>query len=90
MESEEKNKMLVMVLIDLATICDKLIENPAVPEELRGRASEFVSEFNMLLPNKGQGTALEHFKGEALIVRIARFLPRLLEIQAAPASVSHG
>jgi hypothetical protein len=44
-----------------------------------------VAEFNMLLPSKGKGTAHEHFRGEALIIKIARFLPRLLEIHAAPA-----
>lgn len=80
--SQSKNEMLVMVLTDLAAICQKLAENSAVPEELRMRASQFVTEFEALLPARGNGTAAEHFHGEALLIKIARFLPRVVETRA--------
>ena len=83
--SELKNEMLVMVLTDLAAICKKLTENPAVPEELRGKARQFEEEFNSLLPVRVEGTAAQHALGEQLLIKIARFLPRLLEVQAEPA-----
>ena len=77
--------MLVMVLTELAAICNKLAEDPAVPQELRVKAREFVLEFNSLVPVRGKGTAAQHFQGEQLIAKIARFLPRILEVQAYPA-----
>jgi hypothetical protein len=83
--NEEKNEMLVMVLSDLAAICKKLSENSAVTEHLRTEAGQFVEEFNSLAPYRGSGTPAQHFRGENLMVRIARFLPRLLEVQAVPA-----
>jgi hypothetical protein len=84
--SESKNEMLVMVLADLVTICKKLSENSAAPESLRVKASEFVAEFDELLPTRGKGTAAQHFHGEQLLVKIARFLPRVCEVQAEPAT----
>ena len=86
--NESKNEMLVMVLTDLAAICQKLAENSAVPGELRVKARQFVEEFDSLSPYRGKGTANQHFEGEQLIEKIARFLPRLLEVQAQPATVS--
>jgi len=83
--NEAKNEMLVMVLSDLAAICKKLSENPAVPGHLRLQASQFVEEFNSLAPYSGSGTPAQHFRGEQLLVRIARFLPTLLEVQAVSA-----
>jgi len=83
--SQSKNEMLVMVLIDLAAICKKLNENAAVPEELRVKARQFGEEFDSLLPVRGQGTPTQHAQGEQLLIKIARFLPRLLEVQAEPA-----
>lgn len=74
-----KNEIEVMVLTDLAAICKKLGENAAVPEELRVQARRLVEEFNSLLPYRGKGTAPQHFQGEQLLVRIARFLPRVVE-----------
>jgi hypothetical protein len=84
--NEAKNEMLVMVLSDLAAICKKLSENSALPGQLRTEASQFLEEFNSLLPYRGRGTPAQHFQGEALLSKMARFLPRLLEVQAAPAS----
>jgi len=86
--NEAKNEMLVMVLIDLAAICKKLAENSALPEHLRVKARELVEEFNVLLPHRGKGTEVHHFRGEKLLEKIARFLPRVLEVQAEPAVVT--
>jgi hypothetical protein len=83
--NESKNAMEVMVLNDLAAICRKLAEDSATPEALRGKAQEFVEEFNALLPARDTGTAAMHFGGEQLLTKIARFLPRVLEDQAEPA-----
>ena len=84
---ESRNEMLVMVLPDLAAICNKLAENPAVPEELRVKARQFVLEFNSLVPARGKGTAVQRFQGAQLIAKIARFLPRVLEVRSYPAVV---
>ena len=85
---ESKNEMLVMVLNDLAGICKKLAENPAVPERLRAEARKFGEEFDSLLPYRGKGTAPQHAQGEQLLTKIARFLPRVLEVRAEPRSVA--
>jgi len=85
--SESKNEMLVMVLTDLSAICKKLTESSAVPEGLRVQARQFVKEFDSLVPFRGKGTAYQHFQGEDLLIRMARFLPRVLEVQAGPATV---
>jgi len=73
-----------MVVTDLAEICKRLAENSAVPHELRERERKFVEEFNSLLPARGKGTRSEHAAGEHLLISIARFLPRSLEVQAQP------
>lgn len=78
--------MLAMVLTDLAAICEKLADNSVLPEELRVQARRFVADFNFLLPFRGKGTASQLCAGEALIIRIARFLPRVVEVQAEPRS----
>lgn len=82
--NDAKNEMLVMVLADLAEICKKLNENLAVPEALRLQAHKFVSEFNSLVPHHYKGTPVHHAQGEELLIRMARFLPRVLEVQAEP------
>ena len=86
--NESKNEMLVGVLIDLAAICQKLSESSALPEDLRGRARQLVEEFNLLLPYRGKGTEVQHFHGEKLLEKMARFLPRVLEVQAEPAVIT--
>jgi hypothetical protein len=85
--NEAKNEMLVMVLADLSPICRKLAENSAVPEGLHVKAREFVTEFDSLLPVRGEGTAPQHAQAESLLIKIARFLPSVLEVDAAPATV---
>ena len=80
-----KNEVKVMVVMDLAAICKKLAENSVVPNNLREEARKFVKEFDSLLPARGHGTASEHAQGEALLVKMARFLTRVIEIQSWPA-----
>jgi len=82
--NDAKNEMLVSVLTDLAEICKKLADNSAVPETLRVQARQFVVEFNSLAPYRSKGTPAQHAQGEALLVRIARFLPTILQVQAEP------
>ena len=84
--NDAKNEMLVMVLTDLAGICKKLAENSAVPDILRVEARNFGMEFDSLSPYRGKGTAAQHAQGEQLLVKIARYLPRLLDVQAQPGS----
>ena len=86
--NEAKNEMLVMVLTDLAGICKKLAENSAVPEAMRVEARKFGEAFDSLSPYRGKGTGAQHAQAEQLLARIARFLPRVLEVQAKPAIVA--
>lgn len=74
-----KDDVEVTVLTDLVVVCKKLAENPVVKEDLRVQAHEFVAEYNSLLPFRGKSTNLQHFQGERLLTRIARFLPRVVE-----------
>ena len=85
---ESKNEMLVMVLTDLAGTCKKLAENSAVPETLRAEARRFGEDFDSLLAHSGKGTPAQHAQGETLIVRIARFLPRVVETVQARSNVA--
>ena len=58
---EWKNEMEVMVLTDLAAICNKLADNSELPEYLRERAREFVEEFDSLVSFLGgKDTAIKH------------------------------
>lgn len=86
--NESKNEMLVMVLMNLGELCRSLAENPAVPAELRTQAQRFAEEFDSLLPYRRIGTPAQHAQGEKLLIRIARFLPRLVDVGAQPASPS--
>jgi hypothetical protein len=83
-----RNEVKVMVVIDLAAICKKLAESSIVPDNLRAEARRFVEEFESLLPARGKGTPAEHAQGETLLVKMARFLPRVIEIQSWPADSS--
>lgn len=82
--NEAKNEMLVMVLTDLAGICKKLAHNSAVPEELRANARKLGDEFDSLAPYRGKGTAAQHSQGEMLLSKMAKFLPRVVEVNAQP------
>jgi hypothetical protein len=85
---EARNAVKVMVLSDLAAICQKLTENSAVPPSLRERAAEMVEEFDTVLPYRERGSAAAHFVSEQLLIRMARFLPAIAEIQSWPADSS--
>ena len=85
--ADSTNEMLVMVLTDLAAICQKLADNSVLPDELRVQARQYVAEFNFLAPFRGKGTASQLCAGEALLVRMARFLPRVIEVQVEPRSI---
>jgi len=78
-------EMLVIVLTDLAAICEKLTKHPAVLGDLRLKAGKFVAEFNSLLPVRSKGKADEHAQGEHLLIAMARFLTRVVDVQAEPA-----
>ena len=84
--NDVNNEMLVMVLTELAGICKKLAEDSAVPETLRVEARKFGMDFDSFSPYRGKGTAAQHAQGEQLLVTIARFLPRLPDVQALPRS----
>jgi hypothetical protein len=86
--NQARNELKVTVLSDLAAICKKVAENSEVPDALRANARELVEEFNSLLPVRGKGNPLEHSQGEFLLIRMARFFPRIIEIQSWPADSS--
>ena len=83
-----RNEVKVMVVMDLAAICRKLAENSIVPDGIRAEARELLKEFDSLLPARGKGNPSEHAQGESLLIRMARFLPRVIEIQSWPADSS--
>jgi hypothetical protein len=84
-ENEARNAIKVTVLSDLSAICKKVADDPVVPDDLRARAGALVDEFNELAKVRGRGNAAEHAEGEALLTRMARFLPRINELQSTPA-----
>jgi hypothetical protein len=67
------------ILIDLLALCEKLAKNSRINAALRSRLQEFVKEGNSLRPFTGKPTNAEHFAGENLLIRIARFLPQIVE-----------
>jgi len=74
-----KSEVEVLIVSDLAALCEKLAKQPTVPDKLRRKALGFVEEYNSLLPYGGEGTRPQHFEGEELLIRIARFLPAVPE-----------
>ena len=84
-----RNEVKVMVLMDLAATCKKLAENSTVPDSLRAQARQMVEEFDSLLPVRGKGTPAEHAQGETLLVKMARFLARIVEMRSWPADASN-
>ena len=82
--NEARNAMKVGVLSDLSVICKRLADDPAVPDDLRARAREMVEEFDVLAEDRGRGNPIEHFEGETLLIRMARFLPSLVEVRTTP------
>jgi hypothetical protein len=86
--NQAKNEVEVMVLSDLAAICKKVAENSAVPENLRVQFDSFAKEYDSLVPQRGKGNASVHYQAENLLIRISRFLPRILDLQTWPADSS--
>ena len=86
--NQAKNEVEGMVLSDLAAICKKIAENSAVPEKLRVKAGEFVEEYDSLVPHRGKGNANVHYQAESLLIRMARFIPRILDLEPWPADSS--
>ena len=79
-----RNDLKVKVLIDLAAICRSVAENSAVPDNLRLQARQLVGDFEALLPARGKGTPSEHHLGETLLIKMARFLPSISDIESWP------
>jgi hypothetical protein len=86
--NEARNAMKVGVLSDLSAICKKLANDPVVPDDLRERAREMVEEFNALAEVRGRGNATAHTLGETLLIKMARFLPSVVEIHTTPADAT--
>jgi hypothetical protein len=82
--NKAKNEMKVTVLIELAAICRKVAENSHLPNNLRLQARQLVEEFDLLLPARGKGSPSKHAQGQVLIIKMARFLPKICEIQSWP------
>ena len=68
-----------MVLTDLAAICKKLAAEPAVLEHLRVKAGQLADEYNSLPQDPGRSTNFHHLESAELLIRIARFLPRIVD-----------
>lgn len=87
-DMESRNEILVMVLTDLAAICKKLAQTSELPESLRLEARQLGEDFDSLSEYRGVGTATQHYQGELLLAKIARFFPRILGIQAVARGVT--
>jgi hypothetical protein len=86
--NEARNELKVTVVMDLAATCKKIAENSAAPDNLRAQARELVEQYKALLPARGKGNPHAHFHGEHLLAKMARFLPRILEVESWPADSS--
>jgi hypothetical protein len=86
--NEEKNEMKATIVGDLAAICKKVAGSSAVPDNLRATARNLVEEYEALLQTHGRHNAAEHFMGETLLIKMARFLPELTEVQSRPSDSS--
>lgn len=83
--NEAKNEVIATVLHSLAEICEELANNSAIPEHIRSQAAQFLKEDIALRPARGKTTPSTHFEAEQLIIKISRFLPRMLpDILARP------
>jgi hypothetical protein len=71
--------MKLMVLTDLAAVCKKLIYSSAITEDQRLQVRQFVEEYDLLLPFYAEGIPEKVFEAHKLMIRMARFLPYLVE-----------
>ena len=76
---QSRNELEVMLLMDLAEICKKVAKHSAVTEKVRVRAGELVQEFNLVLPFLSEGTNPQEFRREDLLIKMARFLPDIVD-----------
>jgi hypothetical protein len=89
LSNEAKNELKTMVLQHLGEICKQVARNEDIPDDLRDEASRFAAEFESLVPYKGRANTAQHLRAEQLIDKIARFLPRLLELHSWPSDSSN-
>jgi hypothetical protein len=80
-----RNEVKAMVLIDLAEICRKIVNHPAVPEAMREQAQNYVKQYEFLLPMRGKANFDELTWGETLFAQITEFLPKILDLHSWPA-----
>ena len=76
---QEKGAMKRMVLTDLAALCKKLSDSSAITEDQSLRLRQFLVEYNSLTPFSGKGIPDKVLGGETLLIKIARFLPNVVE-----------
>ena len=84
---ESDDDLQLIVLADLAAICERLAENVTIPRLLREKSGQLLEEFNALTSSDGELTAFQHFKAQALLFRITRFLPDVLTVDGRFESV---
>ena len=76
---QEKYEMKLMVLTDLAAVCKKLSDSSAITEDQRAQVRQFVEEYNRLLLFYREAIPEVLFEGHKLLIKIARFLPYVVE-----------
>jgi hypothetical protein len=81
-----RNKMQGIVESDLAAICKKVADNSDLPDHLRAKSRDLVQEFEAYSKNAAKDDSIrpeiKREVGEALLVKMARFLPELTEDHA--------
>jgi hypothetical protein len=82
--NEARNAMKSRVLSELSAICKGLADDPAVPDDLRARARAMVEEFNEYIGDRDRDNAAGHFERGELLIRMARFLPDVIEVRTTP------
>jgi hypothetical protein len=69
--------MAAIVESDLAAICKKIVENSALPDDLRAKSRDLVQEFEAYsqanVKDDSIKPEIKREVGEALLVKMARF-----------------
>ncbi len=76
---QEKLEMKLMILAALAAVCQRLSDSSAITEDQRVQVRQFVAEYHLLLPFYGEGIPEKIFEAHKLLIRMARFLPNVVE-----------